>query len=256
MQNADLEEQQARAEQEAFEQQLDAARMADTARLHRRPGPKPPANVSGTDRDYIWTMIEAVGKRRKLSHATAEKYIQMLYKVAAYLGERRQSPEETDDKTLNELFETVFKNNKHVGIALQALQEQRGGLRRRKRGATAGCIRGAYSASVGRIPVAPTEADAPLIESIIEEGVNRKHWAPPSRSLTRSARRGLFAAYGSVLDVAVGPYEKNMSACEQMLALRPIGKSISEAYSRASRVEGIPQARRLHLGTMSVVGVS
>ncbi len=52
--------------------------MADTAGLHRRPGRKPPANVSGTDRDYIWAMIEAVGKRRKLSHVTAEKYIQIF----------------------------------------------------------------------------------------------------------------------------------------------------------------------------------
>jgi hypothetical protein len=99
VQNADLEEQQARAEQDAFEQQLDAARMADSGRLHRHPGRKPPANVSGTDRDYIWAMMEGVSKRRKLSHASTEKYTQMLFKVAAYLGERGQSLEGSDNKT-------------------------------------------------------------------------------------------------------------------------------------------------------------
>ncbi|MCC8972025.1 hypothetical protein [Bradyrhizobium brasilense] len=123
-------------------------------------------------------MIEGVSTRRKLSHATAEKYIQMLYKVARLLGDRGQSLEETDSKTLNELSETVFKKNKHVGIALQALQEQRGEVGRRKRGAPAGRIRGASSATIGRVPVAPTEADAPLIESIINDGIKSKHWAP------------------------------------------------------------------------------
>ncbi|MGY4473525.1 hypothetical protein [Bradyrhizobium sp. USDA 3364] len=136
VQNADLEEQQARAEQDAFEQQLDAARMADSGRLHRHPGRKPPANVSGTDRDYIWAMMEGVSKRRKLSHASTEKYTQMLYKVAAYLGERGQSLEGSDNKTLSELSERVFQKNKHVGVALQALQEQRGGVGKRKRGAS------------------------------------------------------------------------------------------------------------------------
>ncbi|WP_143278134.1 hypothetical protein [Bradyrhizobium sp. UFLA03-84] len=107
--------------------------MADSGRLHRHPDRKPSANVSGTDRDYIWAMMEGVSKRRKLSHASTEKHTQMLYKVAAYPGERGQSLERSDNKTLSELSERVFKKNKHVGVAVRALQEPRGGVRVRGR---------------------------------------------------------------------------------------------------------------------------
>ncbi|NEV01928.1 hypothetical protein [Bradyrhizobium uaiense] len=211
VQNADLEEQQARAEQDAFEQQLDAARMADSGRVHGHPGRKPPANVSGTDRDYIWAMMEGVSKRRKLSHASTEKYTQMLYKVAAYLGERGQSLEGSDNKTLSELSERVFKKNKHVGVALQALQELRGGVGKRKRGAPAGRIRRASSATAGRRPVAPTEADAPLIESIIEEGVNTKHWAPPTVQHHRTTLRKLSNSLGARGETIAGTSDAALS---------------------------------------------
>ncbi|WP_271606780.1 hypothetical protein [Bradyrhizobium sp. CCBAU 11434] len=54
----------------------------------------------------------------------------MLYKVANYLGERGQSLEASDDNALNQLSDSVFKENKHVGMALRAVQEQRGGSTR------------------------------------------------------------------------------------------------------------------------------
>ncbi|WP_271627905.1 hypothetical protein [Bradyrhizobium sp. CCBAU 11445] len=54
----------------------------------------------------------------------------MLYKVANYLGERGQSLAASDDNALNQLSDSVFKENKHVGMALRALQKQRGGATR------------------------------------------------------------------------------------------------------------------------------
>lgn len=145
------------AEQDAFEQQLEAARVADPAGLDRRPGRKPPSNVSRADRDYIQAMMNGTSTRRNLSPLTAEKYAQMLYNVANYLGERGQSLEASDDNALNQLSDTVFKENKHGGIALRALQEQCGGSSAVRR------VRAAASAGAGRTPVAPTEVDVPLI---------------------------------------------------------------------------------------------
>ncbi|WP_407193039.1 hypothetical protein [Bradyrhizobium sp. STM 3566] len=158
----------------AFEQQLDAARAVDSADLAWRRGRKPPPNVSRADFDYIHEMMSGVSARRKLSPLTAEKYTLMLYKLANYLGERGQSLESSDDSALNQLSDTVFRENKHVGIALRALQEQRGGspvVRVRR-------ARAATSMSTGRTRVAPTKVDAPLIESVIDEGIKSKHWAP------------------------------------------------------------------------------
>lgn len=77
------------AERDAFEQQLDAARVA--AGLARRPGRKPPSNVSRADHDYIQAMMSGISTRRNLAPLTADKYVQMLYKVANYLGERGPS---------------------------------------------------------------------------------------------------------------------------------------------------------------------
>jgi hypothetical protein len=162
------------AGEDAFEQQLDAARAVDSADLAWRRGRKPPPNVSRADFDYIHEMMSGVSARRKLSPLTAEKYTLMLYKVANYLGERGQSLEASDDSALNQLSDTVFRENKHVGIALRALQEQRGGspaVRGRR-------ARAATSMSTGRTRVAPTEVDAPLIKSVIDEGIKSKHWAP------------------------------------------------------------------------------
>ncbi|MGY3443292.1 hypothetical protein [Bradyrhizobium sp. USDA 4473] len=162
-----------RPEQEDFERQLQAAGSAVTAMLDRRPGRKPPPNVSIEDRDYIYTVVKGTAKRRNLSSETAEKYTQMLYKAANYLGERGQSLKASDDLVLNELSGSVFKTNKHVGIALRALQEHRGGssASRRAPDAPDGSI------VTGRIPTASTEADRPLIESIIADGIKSKHWA-------------------------------------------------------------------------------
>ncbi|MGY2843807.1 hypothetical protein ACVIWU_006317 [Bradyrhizobium sp. USDA 4509] len=95
--------------------------------LDRRPGRKPPPNVSIEDRDYIYAVVKGTAKRRNLSSETAEKYTQMLYKAANYLGERGQSLKGSDDVALNHLSSSVFKTNKHVGIALRALQKHRGG---------------------------------------------------------------------------------------------------------------------------------
>ncbi|MGY3533242.1 MULTISPECIES: hypothetical protein [Bradyrhizobium] len=170
------EQQPNQGEQYAFERQLDAARVAVPAGPARRPGRKPPPNVSRADYHYIHEMMSGVSTRRKLAPLTAEKYVQMLYKVANYLGERGQSLEASDDNALNQLSDTVFKENKHVGIALRALQEQRGGssvVRVRR-------VRAAAPAGAGRTPIAATEADAPLIESVINEGIKRKHWTPPT----------------------------------------------------------------------------
>ncbi|MEK9280987.1 hypothetical protein MTR72_15220 [Bradyrhizobium sp. ISRA442] len=174
VQHAVPDDQPNQAAEDAFEQQLDAARAADSAGLARRPGRKPPPNVSRADFNYIHEIMSGVSARRKLSPLTAEKYAQMLYKVANYLGERGQSLEASDDNTLNQLSDTVFKENKHVGMALRALQEQRGGspaVRVRR-------ARAATSMSTGRTRVAPTEVGAPLIESVIDEGIKSKHWAP------------------------------------------------------------------------------
>ncbi len=154
-------------------------------------------------------MMEGVSKRRKLSHASTEKHTQMLYKVAAYSGERGQSLERSDNKTLSELSERVFKKNKHVGVAVRALQEPRGGVGKRKRGPPAGRIRCASSATAGRRPVAPTEADAPLIERIIEEVVNTKHWASPTvlhhRTMLRKLSNSLRVRGRPLLERAMPP---------------------------------------------------
>ncbi|RXH32432.1 hypothetical protein XH84_14730 [Bradyrhizobium nanningense] len=78
-QQAVLDDQQAnQAEEDAFEQQLDSARVGDPIGLARRPGRKPRLNVSREDHDYI------------------------------------------------QLANTLLKQNKHVGMALRPLQEQRG----------------------------------------------------------------------------------------------------------------------------------
>ncbi|WP_225187062.1 hypothetical protein, partial [Bradyrhizobium sp. NBAIM01] len=66
------------------------------------------------------------------------------YKVARFPGERDQSLEASDDNARNRLSNTVFKENKHVGMALRALQEQRGGssavkVRRVRAAASARC---------------------------------------------------------------------------------------------------------------------
>ncbi|ODM71639.1 hypothetical protein A6X20_40895 [Bradyrhizobium elkanii] len=141
--------------------------------LDRRPGRKPPPNVSIEDRDYIYAVVKGTAKRRNLSSETAEKYTQMLYKAANYLGGRGQSLKGSDDVALNHLSSSVFKTNKHVGIALRALQKHRGGssASRRAPDAPDGAI------VTGRIPTASTEADRPLIESIIADGIKSKHWA-------------------------------------------------------------------------------
>ncbi|MDI3567365.1 hypothetical protein [Bradyrhizobium sp. Arg816] len=193
VQHAVLDDQQPNlAEQGAFEQRRDAARVADPLGLARRPGRKPPPNVSGADYDYIHEIVARVSTHRKLSASTAEKYLQMLYKVAAFLGKRGRSLEGTDDSVLNQLSDTVFKENKHVGMALRALQEQRGGspavnVRR---------VRAAASVGTGRTPVAPTEADAPLIESVIDEGIKSKHWAPATAQHHDIALRKLSHSLG------------------------------------------------------------
>ncbi|MGY4626993.1 hypothetical protein [Bradyrhizobium sp. USDA 4486] len=127
VQHAVPDDQPNQAGEDAFEQQLDAARAVDSADLAWRRGRKPPPNVSRADFDYIHEMMSGVSARRKLSPLSAEKYTLMLYKVANYLGECGQSLEASDDNALNQLSDTVFRENKHVGIALRALQEQRGG---------------------------------------------------------------------------------------------------------------------------------
>ncbi len=49
------------------------------------------------------------------------------FKGADFPGEGGQSLQASGDSTLNQLANTVFKENKHAGIAFQTLQEQRGG---------------------------------------------------------------------------------------------------------------------------------
>lgn len=41
--------------------------------------------------------MSGISTRRNLAPLTADKYVQMLYKVANYLGERSQSLEASDD---------------------------------------------------------------------------------------------------------------------------------------------------------------
>ncbi|WP_271608581.1 hypothetical protein [Bradyrhizobium sp. CCBAU 21359] len=53
------------AREDAFEQRLDAARAADSAGLARRPGRKPPPNVSRADFDYIHEMMSGVSSCRR-----------------------------------------------------------------------------------------------------------------------------------------------------------------------------------------------
>lgn len=112
VQQAILDDQQAnQAEEDAFERQLDPARVADRIGLARRPGRKPRLNVSREDHDYI------------------------------------------------QLANTLLKQNKHVGMALRPLQEQRGGSTAAVRGRR---LRASAPGRIGRAPVAPSDADAPL----------------------------------------------------------------------------------------------
>ncbi|TFV29779.1 MULTISPECIES: hypothetical protein [Bradyrhizobium] len=72
VQDAVLDDQQPNLpEQDAFEQQLDAARVAVPTGLAQLFGRKPPKNVSRADHDYILAMVKAGSARRKLKPATA-----------------------------------------------------------------------------------------------------------------------------------------------------------------------------------------